>query len=158
MQNENVSGFQKKKELHEKYRHWEIMLLTTIGLFLALPASCNLIQRIVDNLTSFDVIQHNTSLIIKLSTDICLGIFYFFGLIALVFFGFSAYTALRSIDTLGPTFKVASEWVVNKSPGFLEKTLMWLCQQTNSTFLLKCLDLLKRSNSHQTSEFQIPDH
>jgi len=81
---------------------WEhiTILLTVIGLWLALPATCGLLQRIVDSFISIESIKQNPNILNALTIgsiilDICLLGVYIFGFMGLISVGFSAILAAR---------------------------------------------------------------
>lgn len=95
----------KLKERQEIYRFRVNTLLTLIGLWLALPATCGLLQRMTDNLTSLDAFSKNMAIIIKLTLDSFLLVFYIIGLLLLLFIGFTGLAAVRAKAALEDTVR-----------------------------------------------------
>jgi hypothetical protein len=74
-----------ENERKENQRRFEV-LLALIGLWLALPQTCAIAQRIVDTLTSLDYFTETIAISIKLLSDTCLFSFFIFGLVFLIAF------------------------------------------------------------------------
>ena len=84
-------------------RFWEqfTRLLTLIGLWLALPATCNLVQRLVDNLAGLQLFSDVVLAIIKIAVDGCLLSFYVVGLFFLMLLGSSTIVAAQAFTATG---------------------------------------------------------
>ncbi len=92
---------QKIHQTQERFWRRLTTLLTILGLWLALPATCGLFQRIVDNLTQLDPFFSTTvAITTKIISDSCLMIIYIVGLVTLVIIGFTTFIAANAIDTL----------------------------------------------------------
>jgi hypothetical protein len=91
------------KQREETYDRRVTTLLTLIGLWLALPATCSLLQRIVDTLTSLNAFSKNASIVAKLVADSCLLGIYIVGLLLLIGVGFMGWLATKTKDVISDT-------------------------------------------------------
>lgn len=113
---------------------WEqlTVLLTIIGLWLALPATCGLMQRIVDNVALLELMKQHTFTIVKVALDSCLLGIYIFGLITLILLGGSAFLAARALATTSEVITIAGRKIDQVKTtrgglfGILSETWKWV--------------------------------
>ena len=116
---------------------WEqfTFLLTIIGLWLALPATFELFQRIGDNIAQLGFFSEKTFTIIKIVLDGCLLGVYIIGLILLISIGGSAFLAARTISATGKAINVTKRrGLLNLLEGLWEIITLRKLKATIKTF------------------------
>lgn len=90
----------KKQQRRETYQFRVNTLLTLIGLWLALPTTCGVLQRMADTLTSLTMISAYTNAVViaKFIIDVGLLCFYGFGIALLIFIGVTGWIAHKASD------------------------------------------------------------
>ena len=133
--------FVSESERKESQRRFEV-LLALIGLWLALPQTCAIAQRIVDTLTSLDYFTETIAISIKLISDTCLFSFFIFGLVFLIAFVPVGYFTVN-------IFFVVSRFIINLTYSFLS---LFNVAKGLQKWLLDKLDRLDKKVKERSAE------